>query len=169
MPTFKNGQLVEDSYVFVNSEDEMPDSGRIVVALGRFLEETEELVTRQVQWGIRLNVDSEPELLTPWLEQVNYIEVMFPKFSDGRGYSTAQLLRRRLGYQGELRAVGDIGIDQVGYLQRSGFDSFDFQSFDFQTVTQALNAFSNVYQPAADQSVPIFKKRLARSPINALH
>lgn len=169
MPTFKDGQLVEDSYVFVNSKEEIPDSGKIVVALGKFLEITEELVTRQGQWGIRLNVDSEPELLTPWLEQVNYIEVTFPKFSDGRGYSTAQLLRRRLGYRGELRAVGDIGLDQVGYLQRSGFDSFNFESFDFQAVTQALSAFSNVYQPAADQTIPIFKKRLARSPINALY
>ena len=169
MPTFKNGQFVEDSYLYVGVEDEIPDTGKITVALEKFLDCTEVLLARQDSWGVRLTVDSEPTQLVPWMDRISLVEVEFPKFSDGRGFSIAQLLRRRLGYHGELRGVGDVGLDQVGYLRRSGFDAFDLNNHDVQAVNHALGAFSNVYQPAADQSSPIFKKRLTRSTADAIH
>ena len=169
MLTFKNGQFVEDSYLYVGAEDAIPDTDKIIVALEKFLDCTEVLLARQDSWGVRLNVDSEPTDLVPWMDRISLVEVEFPKFSDGRGFSIAQLLRRRLGYQGELRAVGDVGLDQVGYLRRSGFDAFDLKNHDVEAVNHALGAFSNVYQPAADQSSPIFRKRLARSTVDAIH
>lgn len=169
MPTFKNGQFVEDSYPYVGVEDEIPGTGKIIVALEKFLDCTEVLLARQDSWGVRLDAVSEPTQLVPWMGRIGLIELEFPKFSDGRGFSIAQLLRRRLGYQGELRAVGDVGLDQVGYLRRSGFDAFDLNNDDVQAVNHALGAFSNVYQPAADQSLPIFKKRLTRSTVDAIH
>lgn len=169
MPTFKNRQFVEDSYAYVDDEGDIPASGKIVLSMEKFLGCADYLLTRRDNWGVRLNVDSDPMSLAPWIESIRLIDVLFPKFSDGRGFSVAQLLRRRLGYTGELRAVGDIGLDQANYLQRSGFDTFDFSELDALAVNQALEAFSSVYQPAADTMFPIFKKRLARSKVDAIH
>ncbi len=169
MRTFKNGKFVEDSYAFVDKEDEIPSTGKIVLAVERFLDCVDFVVSRSDNWGVRLDVECDPLTLVPWIKNIRLIEVLFPKFSDGRGFSVAQLLRRRLGYAGELRAVGDIGLDQVNYLQRSGFDAFDLSDLDLPAVKNALGAFSNVYQPAADKMFPIFNQRLAGSRVDAIH
>lgn len=91
------------------------------------------------------------------------IAVRFPSFTDGRGYSIARLLRERLGFRGELRAVGDIARDQLHYLARCGFDSFELrEGEDVATAKAALAAFSDAYQAAVDQPVPLFRRRVAR-------
>jgi uncharacterized protein (DUF934 family) len=88
------------------------------------------------------------------------IAIDFPTFVDGRGYSSARLVRERLGYRGELRAVGDILRDQVFYLLRCGFDSLLLR--EDQDVDAALAAFGDfieVYQRAVDRPVPLFARR----------
>lgn len=88
------------------------------------------------------------------------IAVEFPKFADGRGYSTARLLRERYRYCSELRAVGDIGRDQLFYLQRVGFDSFLIpEGRNAEDALQGFNDFPEMYQGAVDQPLPLFRRR----------
>lgn len=102
----------------------------------------------------------DPLTLATVLDGVTLIAIDFAKFSDGRGLSIATLLRKRLGYTGELRAVGDIARDQLFQMARCGFDAFALR--EGQDVDDALKAFSDygeVYQDAADGRAPIFRRR----------
>ncbi len=102
----------------------------------------------------------DPLLLEGKIDDATLIAVDFAKFSDGRGLSSAALLRKRLGYTHELRAVGDVARDQLFQMARCGFDAFELR--DGQDVDDALKAFSDygdVYQDAADGRAPIFRRR----------
>ena len=88
------------------------------------------------------------------------IAIEFRTFNDGRGYSTARLLRERYGWRGELRAVGDVLRDQIFYLARCGFDAFELQDGqDVDAVLAAFNDFSERYQASVDQPLPLFRRR----------
>ncbi|MGB0262318.1 MAG: DUF934 domain-containing protein, partial [Henriciella sp.] len=88
--------------------------------------------------------------------------VDFPKYADGRGFSQAQLLRRRYAYTGELRAVGEVLRDQILYMHRSGFDTFSTTRADLSDVMAALDEFSLSYQKAADTREAVFGIRQKR-------
>jgi uncharacterized protein (DUF934 family) len=95
------------------------------------------------------------------LDGVRLIVLDFPKFTDGRAYSQARLLRERLGYQGELRAVGAVFLDQLPFLLRCGFDSFESDQQGFgEAVAWARGLFSVVYQPVGDGRVTAAELRL---------
>ena len=84
----------------------------------------------------------------------------FPAFKDGRGFTTARLLRERHGYKGEIRAVGDVGRDQMFYMQRCGFNAFEVRSDrDLEDALRALDDFTVTYQAAADQPLPLYRRR----------
>ena len=103
-------------------------------------------------------VDDTRELL-PHLQRLALVEVNFPAFGDGRGYSSARMLREA-GYEGELRAVGDVLVDQLAYMRRCGFDAFEpDQQFDMDDVKAAFERWPEVYQNAADDRTPIWTKR----------
>lgn len=88
------------------------------------------------------------------------IAVDFPKFTDGRGYSTAVLLRTRLAFAGDLRAIGDVLIDQLFYLKRVGFSSFELRADqDPAAAAAALRTFSETYQRSVDEPLPLFRRR----------
>ena len=111
--------------------------------------------------GVWLESDEQPERITADLPHFDVVAVNFPHFTDGRGYSSAYLLRERLGYGGELRAIGDILRDQIYYLSRVGFNAFALRAD--QNAAEALTAlddFSEAYQVAADQPEPLFRRRL---------
>ena len=87
------------------------------------------------------------------------VEFSFPRFRDGRGFSTARVLREA-GYEGELRAEGDVLVDLVAFMRRCGFDSFAPQAgLNRADVDATLSRYPHVYQHAADGSVPIWKLR----------
>ena len=109
--------------------------------------------------AVRLEPGDDARLLIPHLGQLALVEIAFPTFRDGRGYSAARILREA-GYSGELRARGDVLVDQIAFMRRCGFDSFGpDQPLDPAAVDTALSRFSEVYQPAADGAVPIWKLR----------
>ena len=108
---------------------------------------------------MRLSPDDDAALLEPYLQQIQLIEIAFPKYTDGRGFSQAQLLRRRFGYEGELRAVGHVLRDQLFYMNRSGIDAYETSRAALSEVIDALKEYSEVYQPAAGGQVPVFRKR----------
>jgi len=161
MPLLKDGAEIENTWVFLDhdGEAELKPDQAVTLPLARFLEQAESLAGRNAPVGVRLVPEDDPELLEPFLEWIQLIEVSFPRYTDGRGYSQAQLLRRRHGYQGELRAVGHVLRDQIFYMNRSGFDAYETARADLSGVLEALNEFRDTYQPAADGRVPVFRQR----------
>ena len=109
--------------------------------------------------AVRLEAGEDARRLIPYLDRLQLIEISFPRFRDGRGFSSARILREA-GYKGELRAEGDVLIDLLFFMRRCGFDSFASQhSLNPADVDAALNRYSNVYQDATDAAVPIWKLR----------
>jgi uncharacterized protein (DUF934 family) len=109
--------------------------------------------------AVRLEPDDDARALIPFLDRLALIEIAFPKFRDGRGYSSARILREA-GYKGELRAQGDVLVDQIAFMKRCGFDSFAPESsLNPEAVERALSTYDHVYQPAADAAVPVWKLR----------
>ncbi len=109
--------------------------------------------------AVRLEAGDDARELLPYLDRLKLVEVNFPSFGDGRGYSAARILREA-GYQGELRAVGDVLVDQVAFMRRCGFDSFAPEvPLDPIDSENAFNRWPEVYQPTADGHQPIWAKR----------
>lgn len=109
--------------------------------------------------AVRLEAGDDARALLPHLAQLALIEVSFPTFRDGRGYSAARILREG-GYTGELRAAGDVLVDQVRFMRRCGFDSFAPEApIDGAALTRALSRYDEDYQPAADAAVPVWRLR----------
>jgi uncharacterized protein (DUF934 family) len=160
MPLLKNGKVADDVWAYVEDGVELSPGGCISVSLGRFLSEHELLLGRNEAIGVRLQPSDDPHLLAPFLSQLHLIEVAFPKYTDGRGYSLAQLLRRRMGYTGELRATGHVLRDQLGFMVRAGFDAMLMARPDAEAAFEAAAAeFTEFYQPAADTTETVFTKR----------
>ena len=96
------------------------------------------------------------------LEGVTRVEVHFPKFGDGRGYSIAKLLRTRYGYRGELRAVGHITRDLLFFLESCGFDAYELREGENpHEALAAFEDFSDAYQASVARPVPLFRRRAA--------
>ena len=109
--------------------------------------------------AVRLEPDEDARALIPHLDRLALIEVAFPKFRDGRGYSSARILREA-GYAGELRAQGDVLVDQIVHMRRCGFDSFAPEApLNEEVVKASLERYDYVYQGAADKAVPVWKLR----------
>lgn len=114
--------------------------------------------------AVRLEAGDDARALLPHLGQLALIEVSFPTFRDGRGYSAARVLREG-GYTGELRAAGDVLVDQLPLMRRCGFDSFAPEApIDAEVLKRSLDRYTDHYQPAADSlvqdgAVPVWRKR----------
>ena len=110
-----------------------------------------------------LEPTDDPRALAERLPGLKLIAVNFPKYSDGRGYSIARLLRERYGYKGELRAIGVVARDHLQLLAQCGFDSFQLrEGEDVQDALRAFGDFSEAYQSSAAQPVPLFRRRAGR-------
>ncbi|EQB32243.1 DUF934 domain-containing protein [Sphingobium ummariense] len=109
--------------------------------------------------AVRIEPGEDARELLPCLDRLALVEVNFPGFGDGRGYSAARILREA-GYQGELRAVGDVLVDQIVAMRRCGFDSFrPDKPLDDAAVERALTRYADVYQKSVDGRSPVWAKR----------
>jgi uncharacterized protein (DUF934 family) len=109
--------------------------------------------------AVRIEPGEDARLLLPHLGSITLIEIAFPAFRDGRGYSSARILREA-GYTGELRAQGDVLVDQIAYMRRCGFDSFVPNApLNGEVVARMLANYEFHYQSAADNAVPVWKLR----------
>lgn len=144
----KGAQAETDDWRFLGTDEALPDTSQsIVFPFSRWLDEHEQCINYRGHKGVALaNTDCVTQLVSD-LEQLRLICIDFPSAVDGRGYSQARILRERYGYKNELRAVGEVLIDQLFLLKRCGFDAFALQAD--QSSCQAakyLNPFSYSYQ-----------------------
>ncbi len=163
----KHNAVSGDSWqTLVLNEGETAESvalpaGDVIFPLAVWQARKTEIVSCHKRIGLLLQPDDRVEDVAGDLEYFIVIAVNFPKFVDGRGYSTASLLRQRYHYQGELRAVGDVLHDQLFFMKRVGFDSFalkDGKNADY-ALTAAFTVFGDVYQGATTQPQPAFRRR----------
>lgn len=143
----------------------VPSSGDIIVPLALWREQRVHLLVRPGRLGVWLDSHEEPAAIAGDLKLFGVVAVNFPKFGDGRGFSTAQLLRGRYGWKGELRAVGDIFRDQLFYLSSCGFNAFALRAGeDPQEALAAFGDFSEAYQSSVERPLPLFRRRHLASP-----
>lgn len=152
---------VEDPFTSVDDDQDLPP-GDVILSLARFQSEGDRLLHEGRAVGVRLESDEEVEALAYDLPRIAVVALVFPKFRDGRHYTNARLLRERYGFEGEVRAIGDVLREQAGFMVRCGFDAF--QPADGSTPEEwerAARRFRHVYQRAADSRVPVFEERKA--------
>jgi uncharacterized protein (DUF934 family) len=146
----RHGAFIADPYAPIADDAALPD-GAVLVSLPRFRQDREALLARNTPIGVRLRSDENPELLGEDVNRLSLVALEFPKFRDGRAFSWARLLRTRLGFKGEIRAVGDFLYDQINYQHRVGFDAWEVPDhFTVEMFTSALTEMTNVYQPSTD-------------------
>ncbi len=169
----KQDRIVDDNWKIITlAAGDSPEAialpvGPLLVPVAVWRARRRELVERQYEhgWslGVWLGAGEGPELIEDTLDDFSVIGIEFSRFSDGRGYSTARLLRSRYGYSGELRAIGDVLRDQLFYLRRVGFDAFSVRAD--KSIDQALTGladFSAVYQGANDAALARRESALRR-------
>ena len=143
----KDGSIADNTYQVIAEDGAIPQ-GDVVLTTAQL----NELPNIQGKKALYITVNDSPETHQFPLSELDAIFIEFPGFNDGRGYSFAALFRRQ-GYQGELRAVGDIFKDVLNYLKRSGFDTFVVkEGKDIQEAAAGLQDFTNPYQ--ASTAVP---------------
>lgn len=155
----KGGRIIPDTWQVVADDAELPE-GAGIVSLARWQRERAALLQRGQELGVRLANDDAVATLADDLPQLALVALEFPKFNDGRAYSQARLLRERYGYRGEIRATGEVLRDQLFFMMRSGFDCFVLRADqNLEAALSAFHDFSDAYQPAADQPLPLFRRR----------
>lgn len=164
----KNRQAVADEFTLVllaegeTAETISLPAGAVLVPLSVWTARKAELTARSTPVGVWLDVAEGPEALADDLARLPVIGVNFPKFTDGRGYSTARLLRERFGFKGEIRAIGDVLHDQLFLMARCGFNAFALkEGKDIAKAVNAFETFQTPYQAAVDQQNPLFRRRAA--------
>ncbi|RAU16736.1 hypothetical protein DN062_16530 [Nitrincola tibetensis] len=159
MPLIINREKVQDSWALVSPEEgadfvERASGHELLLVPFDCLEVADALGSKQL--GVQVTGEVEVEQLVPWLSKLSLIAIEFPVFRDGRGFSLARQLRR-VGYTGELRAVGDVGRDRLGYLERCGFNAFLIAEEAYSDeLLQAFSEISVHYQGSADDPRPIY-------------
>lgn len=155
-PLIVKRRLVEDHWVR-HDEETVPAQGPALVPLAVW-----QAAGRRDDLAPWLPSDTElTPALADELKAALLVGIDFPKFTDGRGYSIARLLRERHGYRGQIRALGDVLIDQLFYMSRCGFDAFSLREDQVvEDALRALDTFSRGYQPGTDDPEPLFRRRL---------
>jgi len=160
----KDKVVVDDDWTLLRlAEGEAPES--LAVPAGKFIvpltvwEAQRTALQKRADIGVWIASHERPEVLKDDVAKLPVIAVDFPKFSDGRGYSIAYNLRTRLGFTGELRAIGDVLRDQMFYMQRVGFNAFATrEDRSIHDALKSLYDFSEAYQTAWDQKMPLYRR-----------
>jgi uncharacterized protein (DUF934 family) len=147
----RDGELIEDPYQDATALEDVPASGPVIVNFEQWQQHRESLLARGDAVGVQLRSDQSPDLIADDLPSLSLVALEFPAFRDGRAYSYARLLRDRHGFKGEVRAVGDVLLEQLHFMLRTGFNAFRIKGKDplgqFHT---ALEDYTVWYQPTGD-------------------
>jgi uncharacterized protein (DUF934 family) len=161
MPLVKAGRIVEDRFVRVLDDAPVPEGVPVLLPATRLIADARELVLRQAPTGVIWPNDRRVAELAPYLDWLALVALVFPSFKDGRAYSQARIIRERQAFRGELRATGQVLRDQLLFLQRAGFDSYEVsKDKDAAAFAEAVHRYSVFYQPTGDGRA---SARLARA------
>ena len=163
----RGGRVVDDAWQVVPATGEIPAPAALpeqaIVPLSLWRARRDEILARgEKPVGVWLDSHEGPEAIVADLAHLVVIAINFPKFTDGRAYSTARLLRERYDYTGELRAIGEVLRDQLFFMRRCGFDAFAVRADrDIEAALAGFDDFPESYQAAADLPLPLFRRRPA--------
>ncbi len=152
----RDGERIPNGWALLADDETTGADGPVVLGFERALRELDGL---NGHYGVRVNPGDDVRLLLPFIEKITLIEIAFPGFRDGRGYSSARILREA-GFAGDLRAVGDVLRDQLFHMLRCGFNEFLVKDKDPAAALKAATTrFSTFYQGAADANRPAWALR----------
>jgi uncharacterized protein (DUF934 family) len=161
MPLVKDGKITGDLFVHVPDGAALRGDGAILVPAARFLEDPEALLKRAGKVGVIWPNNRDLDDLVPHLGRVAAVALVFPSFRDGRAYSQARLLRERHGFDGELRATGQVLRDQFVFMLRAGFDTFEVKKEgDAAAFAATAKRYSVFYQPTGDGRLTALHRRM---------
>ena len=161
MPLVKQGRITTDPFVHVVDGAELPDDGAVLIPAARFLEDPEAVLKRAGKVGVIWPNNRDLDDLVPYLDRLAAVALVFPSFRDGRAYSQARLLRERHGYDGEMRATGQVLRDQFVFMSRAGFDAFEVKKdADADAFAETVKRYSVFYQPTGDGRVTALNRRM---------
>ena len=155
----KDKAIIDSPYTIQSVDDADVSVANVILPISVYVE-NESALTDRSDVGVWLSADDEVEQLTGKLDQLALVALDFPSFGDGRAYSNANILRRKLGYTGEVRAIGDVRRDQLEQMLRCGFDAFQLaDGQDIATCVANMKTFSFNYQTSIDRPEPLFRSR----------
>ena len=156
MILIKDRQKTTDPYRRIGASEQIPVDGALLVPLTVWQDHWEDLVRRGNAIGVQLASHEHPDVIGDDVDQLELIVLEFPTFRDGRAYSYARLIRERYGFTGELRAVGDVLLEQLHYMERVGFNAFELGGKDpVADFEIAANDFTVWYQASGDDRRPV--------------
>ncbi|KEQ15075.1 DUF934 domain-containing protein [Endozoicomonas numazuensis] len=156
----KNNEVFQEEYQVLGSEDVESTSGTVLVQAKHLDQHLQRLQQHDQPIGLFLDSDDELEAYEEQLSNFELIAINFPKFMDGRGYSLSKLLRDRYQFKGDIRAVGDVLVDQIFMMKRCGFSSYYLRDDQkAEDAIKALDTFTLRYQGSSDDPEPLYRKR----------
>ena len=164
MPLLEAGKPIADEYVRVEDEAPLPEAAPVIIGFARLERDAAALAGRNAKLGVIVPQGLDPEKLAPYLDRLALVVVQFPKFRDGRGFTTTRILRERYGYMGEIRAVGHILPDQYQLLRRIGVTSVEVpEGADPKRWQEAMSLYHIAYQASRGEDTPLaqLRRRLA--------
>lgn len=154
----RDGSIVDDQWTLLREECLGDPEPHTIVPLASWIARARSTAYAEV--GVWLNSDEDPQLIVDDLANITLIALNFPVFSDGRPYSSANMLRRVYAYQGELRAVGDVRRDQMEQMHRCGFNAYQLgEGQNLEAALAGFKLFSHSYQSSIDRPLPLFRRR----------
>jgi len=151
-------RIVEDAWTLFEDGAAWSGEPSALIPVATALEQPQRLLAAAPA-GVWLSPTDEPAQVVPLFASIELIAVRFPVLGDGRGYSTAALLRNRHGWRGELRAIGDVLRDQLFFMRRVGFDSFVLRADrNIEEAVASLSDFTDSYQGSVEPALPAFRR-----------
>ncbi|OED42522.1 hypothetical protein ACH42_12240 [Endozoicomonas sp. (ex Bugula neritina AB1)] len=161
MPLLINHELINnDPWVILSDDQSIPDNGSVLLSFTRFSDLIVGAKPDQLNVGVMIDGSDDIQAVIAGIEWLKLVVVHIPTFTDGRGFSFARMLRRA-GYEGEIRATGDVTRDRLAFLQRCGFNAFDIAEDRYSSdLEKAFTEISVHYQGADDDPNPIYRQSL---------
>ena len=150
----RDGRIVADDWTYF-AEAGNASSNAIILTFDEWRSDESRWRTAPQRLGVILSPAHKVEQLAPDLSRFDLVDAQFPGPSDGRGYTQGRLLRERYGWRGELRATGYVRRDQVFFLARCGFNSFELPDSDLHSAAGAFSTFTATYQPSNDAGLTL--------------
>ena len=164
MALWKNGTFAQDAWRHINEGEDIPPAGNAIVPLDWWVQERHAFDGSNAPIGVRIEAGTSIEDFAQDIHRFAVIALSFPKFNDGRSFSTAHLLRERYGFKGELRAVGEVLLDQIQMMERCGFDTMEISDPTTERILRERGAprYSRFYQPGAGPEAAVDTRPWAR-------